>query len=89
MAGKNPDNQGTAKESDLARLISEVMAECSGQVGFTTSELAAKIERSEASARRLIRTEIASGNLALGDPKIITTISGVRKPSPTYIWVGE
>lgn len=89
MAGKNADATGASKEGNISRLIEEVMkgCGCEGAVGFTTEELTVKLGVSSTTARRLLKKHMASGEIARGKATFVESISGVKKPSPTYIWV--
>jgi response regulator of citrate/malate metabolism len=90
LGRKTSNNQAAAEKGDLSRLIAEVMAECggTGEAGFTTEELAEKLNTSPNTARRRIKALMSEGKVVLGSKRKVIGIDGVPRSVCSFVWKG-
>jgi len=90
VARKNTSNKSSGEEGNISRLIAEVMKEQDRgeDIGFTSEELAEKLDITPCTARVYIKQGMKEGKIRRGKKVKIETISGVMRPTPTYIWEG-
>jgi len=90
VARKNNTSKSSGEEGNISRLIEEVMKEQQREenVGFTSQELAEKLDTSTCTARVYIKQGMKEGKIRRGRKVKVEAISGAMRPTPTYIWEG-